>query len=230
MKCDETFNIDWVKQAKGLKIVHLNVRSLLAKLDEVKTTLLDGSIDIIVLSETWLHSQCSNELLDIDGFKLYRQDRNITIPGGKKKRGGGICIYVKDEFSVTTWPTLSHNNADIESLHVSCKLRNCKKVNLSVIYRPPSGNLQAALDIINDSLDEIRRSASGDTILLGDFNVDLFQLNAHTRKLKHLAETNNLIQVITSPTRITNTTETLIDHLYTNCPHIGSVGTLNYNI
>lgn len=47
----ETTELDCVKSAKGLKILHLNVRSLLKHLEEIKYDLLDGSLDVIILSE-----------------------------------------------------------------------------------------------------------------------------------------------------------------------------------
>lgn len=112
--------LDWVRQAKGLKIFYLNIRSLLSNLDEVKATLLDGTFDIVALTETWLHNQCCNSLLEVDGFTLYRQDRKTVTRGGRVKGGGGICIYVKNEFNVVTFPTLYTSNPDLESMHISC--------------------------------------------------------------------------------------------------------------
>ena len=52
---------------KGLTIFHLNIRSLLYKLDQVK---LIKSIDIICITETWLHNNISNHELTIQGYKL----------------------------------------------------------------------------------------------------------------------------------------------------------------
>lgn len=112
------YELDWIRQAKGLKIFHLNIRSLLLNLDEVKTTLLDGTFDIVALTETWLHSQCCNDLLEVDGFNLYRQDRKTVTTGGCVKRGGGIRIYVKNEFNVVTLPTQYTSNPDLESTHI----------------------------------------------------------------------------------------------------------------
>lgn len=226
----KSFDIEWVRQTKGLKLIHLNIRSLLLNLDEVKNTLLDGSFDIIALTETWLHSQCCNSLLEVDGYKLFRQDRKTVTPGGRVKRGGGICLYVKNEFNVVTWPTLSSSNLDLESLHVSCKLGNNRRVNLSVVYRPPSGKLQSAIDILRDNIDEIRKSVSGDTVLLGDFNTDYLNTNVQVLKLQQFADSFGLAQLITVPTRITHTTHTLIDHIYSDMSHISVSGTLNLNI
>lgn len=45
-------DLDGVRQAKGEKIVHVNVRSLLPNFDEIKYNFLDGTFDIVALSET----------------------------------------------------------------------------------------------------------------------------------------------------------------------------------
>lgn len=80
------YDVDFVKQSKGIKIVHLNIRSLLANFDEIKVNLLDGCFDIVALSETWLHCLCLDSLLQANGYTLYRHDRQTKSLNGKTKR------------------------------------------------------------------------------------------------------------------------------------------------
>ena len=40
--------------AKGVKILHLNVRSVLPKIDQLRALFSDSKLDIVTLSETWL--------------------------------------------------------------------------------------------------------------------------------------------------------------------------------
>ena len=54
------------------------------------------------------------------------------------------------------------------------------------------------------------------SIIMGDFNVDLTQKEEKGNELLRLTESYGLLQLITTPTRITNTSSTLIDHIYTN--------------
>ena len=56
--------------------------------------------------------------------------------------------------------------------------------------------------------------------LMGDLNCDLIatRYDNDTRKLVSITDTYGLQQVITEPTRITPTTTTLIDVIFTNCP------------
>lgn len=54
--------------------------------------------------------------------------------------------------------------------------------------------------------------------ILGDMNIDFLKYNYHTQTEEYLdmLHSNNISPIITKPTRITNYTATLIDHIYTN--------------
>ena len=76
------------KQNKGVKIGHLNIRSLLKKIDEIKILIHQNSFDILAISETWLSDKIPNELVNIPGLNVYRKDR--------PSHGGGVLIYIKE--------------------------------------------------------------------------------------------------------------------------------------
>ncbi len=78
---------------------------------------------------------------------------------------------------------------------------------LCTVYRPPSSSIEF-WDKLNRTL-EIAISTSNRIILVGDINED--QLNDQNRKLRNIMNLNSLRNVITSPTRVTDTTSTLID-------------------
>ena len=54
--------------------------------------------------------------------------------------------------------------------------------------------------------------------ILGDMNIDFLKCNSHaqTEEYQDMLHSNNILPRITKPTRITNHTATLIDHIYTN--------------
>lgn len=223
-------SLDVLKAKKRLKFVHVNIRNLLANLEEVKTDFLDGSLDIIALSETWLHAQCSSNLLQVANCNLIRSDGSIKASNGKIKRGGGIAVYIKTEFDFHVWSTFSVSSPDLELLCISCKLGNNKKNNLFVVYRPPTGKLQSAIDILIDNIKELRKLTSGDIVIMGDPNVDLLNNNVQARNLSLFAKLTKVSQLIETPTRITNSPRSLIDHIYTDITNISDRGTLYYNV
>ena len=49
--------------------------------------LKEHDIDIIGLSETWLDKTISHSEVNINGYNIFRNDRDVN--------GGGVAIYVK---------------------------------------------------------------------------------------------------------------------------------------
>ena len=56
-----------VLNSPGLKIAHLNIRSLPKHLDEFAILMADNPFDVMCLSETWLNSSWSDNELRIEG-------------------------------------------------------------------------------------------------------------------------------------------------------------------
>ena len=63
-----------------------NCRSLLPKIDELCMFNILNKHDIILLTETWLHDNIKDELINMPNYKLFRNDR-------LHKRGGGAVSY-----------------------------------------------------------------------------------------------------------------------------------------
>ena len=61
-------------------------------------------------------------------------------------------------------------------------------------------------------------SKAEEVVLMGDYNINLIQYENHPQTLRYLDTllTNNFMPHITLPSRITNTSSTLIDHIHSN--------------
>ena len=59
------------------------------KLDELSVLLVENSVDIAVITETWLHADILDDVIHIPGYMFYRRDHC----DGRK--GGGIVVYVR---------------------------------------------------------------------------------------------------------------------------------------
>ena len=59
----------------GLHICHFNAQSLVNKMDEFRWIFERSKLDIICISETWLNSKYSTAYFALNGFNLYRDDR-----------------------------------------------------------------------------------------------------------------------------------------------------------
>ncbi|MEW8547035.1 MAG: endonuclease/exonuclease/phosphatase family protein, partial [Candidatus Thiodiazotropha sp.] len=110
-----------------LNIVHVNIQSLLPKLDILETEM--QYYDIVVLTETWLSQNTNNDDIRIPNFDPpYRKDRQA-------RPGGGIAIYIKSGIALHKQTNLIEN--DIEALCIEVSIRGHKFL-LSGFYRPPN--------------------------------------------------------------------------------------------
>jgi exonuclease III len=119
-------------KARGLFIAHLNVHSLLGKLDELKLLITSNnskSFDVLTLSETWLNTSISDAEIHISGYTCIRKDR----PGGK--RGGGTMAYIRNGLPFRVRDDLNTN--DVECLWFEIVRNRCKPLLICSIYRPP---------------------------------------------------------------------------------------------
>jgi hypothetical protein len=83
-------------------------------------------------------------------------------------------------------------------------------------YRPPSSS-QQLFTLFEEIIDKIDAENS-ELHLLGDLNCNLLSNtpNSNTSELLNIFDIYNLLQTIAEPTRITNTSQTLIDLCITN--------------
>ena len=215
---------------KGLSILSLNVRGLYSNLNELQVRFKD--FDVLCFSETWLNSSYTNQMITIDGFDIFRLDReagNIRTKTGKAKRGGGLVIYVKKELSkytsiITEASSIQH---ELEQLWVRIDKPNTGIKIIANIYRPPNSNLKAALQYLTTSTKLAQDNYRREIVILGDFNVN-YNLR-HTPAfilLKTFERDFNLKQLIQRTTRNTNITRSCIDLIFNNMEHIISSGVL----
>ena len=219
-------NLHDFKSQKGFKIVHLNIRSLIKKIETSK-------IDIFTISETWLTSNHSSSLVNLRNYNFIRYDRQTLNVNNQTKHGGGLGIYIHDTIDYDL-DTISHynvSNRDIEAQWVVIKRNHCKKIILCNVYRPPEGNVDIALETLTNSLSIMPDLDKSELVLLGDLNVDVAKQNdPGTKKIKSFLTDHNLRQEIVDSTRNTLNTSTTIDLIMTNMKFCTCRGTLDYFI
>lgn len=115
-------------KCKGLKLVGLNIRSLLAKQSQVEAELSTNKISVLSLIEAWLNNKVHNGLIRVPEYKVYRLDRKLN------KRGGGIAVYVHVKLLVnaSTYENLSISDEDIEVLVLSISQKCSKPLTVTV--------------------------------------------------------------------------------------------------
>lgn len=197
-----------IKKARGLKIAHLNVCSLRNKVDQLQMILHDQIYDVFAVTETWLSTDILDCEVDIDGYDLYRRDRDT--------RGGGVAIYVKSSISHEVCVEFNAH-ADIEALWIKITSPHTKPVFICCIYRPPSADLTYYETMLNHF--EYVMANDNDVIILGDFNFNYEMNESLANNPAHYIELLlNCTQLIHEPTRVTPETSRTIDLIYTSLP------------
>lgn len=201
---------------KGLKIAHVNICSLRNKVQDITNLLLSDNIHILAISETHLDDSFDDVSVSIQGYNIYRRDRNTY--------GGGVAIYIQSHIPVKRREDLM--SSAVEALWLQVHLPHLKPLLLGCCYRPPSSDSQH-LDNLCEMIDKVC-DVNREIYLLGDLNINFLSSGCPLKK-KLLTVTNacNLVQVINQPTRvITNSTgvtsSTCIDHIYTNAGELCS--------
>ena len=187
----------------GLNIACLNVRGILNKFDEVQRLLNECNFDIFGICETFLDDDVNSHEYTIDGYNVISNSRN--------RHGGGVLLYIKDSLKYVELKNV--HRSDLESLWVQVKCKNISFA-LGMMYRPPSANIDY-LNAIIEQIDHI--SAENENIMfMGDLNYNC--LNEGRNPLSCIETLYDMRQLVTSPTRVTLSTSTLIDVIYTNFP------------
>jgi hypothetical protein len=83
------------------------------------------------------------------------------------------------------------------------------------IYRSPDSNLRIFLRNLELIIQKIK-SRNKKLLLCGDWNLDFMLDNRRLQELQNLSESYDMINSVKSPTRITPSTQSLIDVIMTN--------------
>ena len=197
--------IIWNRKSKmsGLMGGHVNIRSLLPKLPQIEILLSGSNLDFLGISETWLNDSVSTELLNIEGYNIFRNDRQ------QNKKGGGTLLYIKNTLASTALDL----TMTLECVGVEVRLSQQMSFNVINIYRPPDAGQE-----FYQHFDELLKSvANKESIILGDFNVD-WNSKPKKKKLKTILDKRGYKQLMDRPTRITDNSQTTIDLIITNQP------------
>lgn len=185
----------------NFKFAHINVRSLVPKIEVLKQYMRDHEIDVLAVSETWLNQTIQDEVVCIKGFNVIRKDRVIG-------RGGGVLVYVRDCFKFSEINYIGAENSEQIWIEV---IINKMKYAFGVLYRPPNGDITNFLQEYEENLCKILLNYKY-MISTGDFNINMMDIdNTNCQQFLSILSAYNLTQSINEPTRVGNNTSSLLD-------------------
>lgn len=137
--------------------------------------------------------------------------------------GGGVAYYIKSNISFNIRTDFS---TEIENIFFDILLPNSKPILVGITYRPPDQS--GFLNNLSAAITGTTSFDANEAYILGDLNIDLQKRQSHYREFCSL---HGLKQLITSPTRVTETTSSLLDHVLTNsCDRVSQSGVIDIGI
>lgn len=206
----------------SLKVAQVNVRSLIKNFLPFHAHLSVSTYHIVGVTETWLHADHSEDIINIENYSYVRQDRPHTV------RGGGVGFYIDNRLSFKI--IMNEYREYIEQLWIEVKHQN-KVHAVGVVYRTSSSrDYPSFFSSFEETL--LQMHLKYDSIIcLGDFNLDMLKIqDTNASYLIQLADTFNLKQIVNEPTRISKTCLSILDLIFTNRFYNTDSGTIELNI
>lgn len=201
----------------ALKSCFFNCRSIVNKLDLFRIFLETEKPDIVLLVETWLHSQIHSSFLYGNlPYNIVRKDRN--------SKGGGVAILLRDHLTYSIVPT----TPSIEILCIDL-LISTSFIRVIAGYRPPS-LITTKTQLFCDTVSDLSSCTSNPVIFIGDVNCDSLTppVSPSDRLLQSLVADLDLSHCHLLPTRLLRsidwlcTTHTTLVHNTTIIPGLAT--------
>ena len=209
---------------KHLTIAHANINSITApnRIDDLHLFTYTQELDILLLTETKLDSDISPSVYQLAGY-------HNPITRHRTRHGGGVAAYVKDNLTVKHMPEFDSD--EFEWIWCIIKIKS-EVFIICVIYLPPNLTKETHdrfLEKLNDNIVNVQQHNPKNILILGDFNVgNIFlqsknnlkhsDLTSFDYQLRNTVESLNMTEIITEPTRISNTVANLRDLLIVSDP------------
>lgn len=198
-------NMYTIFEKSGIHMIHLNVNSLIghsgAKLEQIREMFRDCKAHFLTFSETKLDDSITDSQIEIENYSVIRNDRN--------RNGGGVCMYVRNNVVFITRPDLHHSS--LETVWVEVILERAKNILIGTVYRPPDQS--DFYDLLEESLAKVD---GVEKHLIGDWNTDMLRKEAPVfRSFSRMCDLHGLSQLITHPTRVNESSQTIIDLVVT---------------
>ena len=206
---DEVLSKDkWnIFNKRGLHMIHLNINSVLSKIDELRVVAKKSKAAVIGVTESKLDATVLDGEVNIDGYEVIRSDRN--------RHGGGVACYVRNDISFNVRRDFSD---EIENIVFDILLPKTKPILVGFLYRPPDQS--KFLDKLSTAISRSNTFDNQEVYILGDLNINLINKQKHIRngikRYKEFCSLYGLEQLISTPTRVTMNSSSILDHILTN--------------
>lgn len=202
-------SVSFMHVNNNFSIVHQNARSLRKNSDSLFAhfSACNTLPDILFFSEIWINS---------DEVSSYHLNGYSLIDGcNNKYSAGGVVGYVKAGLNFS-YVTKNLSTADIVQLNLSLR---SDVFCIICVYR---FNFCSINDFIAEFSSYLNGTQTKNAFILGDFNIDILKFSVNDQVKNYLTMMSNfgLKSLINTPTRVTSSTSSCIDHIFVRTkPH-----------
>ena len=183
-------------------IGHLNINSIRNKFDFL-ITLVKGHFDLLMINETKIHDSFPSSQFKMDGYTVYRLDRN--------DKGGGIILFARENL-ITKYLNRHSFPNDLEAFFIELNLRK-KKWLICCCYIPNKGLAKRYLEEFRNRINYFSTEYEN-IIFMGDFNAEITE-----PEMMSFCNMYDLKSLIKEPTCYKNPNNpSCIDLFLTNSP------------
>ena len=130
-----------------------------------------------------------------------------------------MTVCIEEHLNYFERRDISLFESDLKSIFIEIDKEQpgIKNVIVGTIYRPPGTDIKSFNDKFTILLSDLRKE-NKICYLIGDFNINLLNHESYgpTSDFVDLMTSNSFLPLISRPTRITATSATLIDNIFTN--------------
>ena len=201
-----------VGRMRPLILCLLNPWSVCNKPDVINEFIVDKSIDILAITETWLTGVGSDSPI----IKALLPPGYSILHAPRASRGGGTAVVFRESIPVSRVSVVGHAPSSFE--FIECLVKLPIMLRLCIVYHPPG---TAFLDDFSQFLSQLV-TKPGHLIIAGDFNehvenstdrkaldflnmLSSFGLSQHVSESTH--KSNHILDLF-----ITSATDSIIEH------------------
>ena len=205
-------------QTKTFSLMSLNCQSINAKFPELvilinKLRNINFEFSVICLQETWLSNDADLSILQLPNYRCISKGRSCS-------QHGGLIVYLHENYNQNVY--IETKDSDIwEGIFVKiCNSSNEKNIEIANVYRPPNNNndnINLFIEEISPFLEKMSKSKSV-SYILGDFNINLLKIKERQVFNEFLENimAYGFYPTVTLPTRLSESSATLIDNIFSN--------------
>ena len=196
----------------GFNTLHLNISSFPYNFDQLETllTTLKVKLDILGITESRLKTgkQPINNI-DLKGYVVESTPTDASC--------GGAVLYINKNINYKLKKDLKiHKSKEVETSFIEIINKKERNTIIGCICRHPCMDAREFNDTLLQNTLEKLSYETKDIFLMGDFNTDIikYDTNNDSAAFFDMMYENFLFPYISSPTRVTPRSQTLIDNIF----------------